>query len=596
MSIRTALFSTLALTALASTASAAEVARYRVTIEGDDGRYLIADNDAAYSMSADSTDPTGSREHFTLIEHENGSFNLQAYHDRFVVVERDYTAGFQPVMADNLRARSWERLYPEGGQVAFETPGFITTHHGTILRQRGDDLQAEVMWGASAENDFIVRKEGFAARFLNPNGHSPRSDGSVDYVGDVEVPASDGQAMILSNAQVNYRRDDSGAFTRFSGRSDDLVLDLDGLAAELGDLPAEDTTFDLLNPGANWPGSVPRGERYLRLYNTNASSWGPIGIRPTAWGKRAMLFDHHDGTVHLKGYVDVTGDEVVSWLSVGPAAACDLEMTAASLVVGDYAIDAAADLCIDLDRDALDGAPGAAVVTALDLQGDATIDFANADGAPVSLPMTDGVAVIDAQAGTADFAGDVNGQVVLPWAIAVDVIDGTVSGAVGAAGSELVVSVSDVALGRNTAAMTWRFDGDLVLSQASNRVRVLGSLTWGTAQLRDIDWDSNRYTEPTAANHMENQTVNEWEGRGTRLSVVNMCSTYNGGSFTRRNGSAKVTARWAPGQGSLAIVQSPRSSPKCQGYNRDGQVRYDGSQGEPNWVLRSGGISYDIRH
>ena len=498
MNARSSLLAALALTALASTAStasAAEIARYRVTIEGDDGRYLIADNDAAKGLSADSTDPTGSREHFTLIEHDNGTFNLQAYHGYFVSAKQGWVQGRQPVLANRNAAGSWERFYPEAGQVLFDAPQTVGTHHGTLLRQQGDDLDAYFAWAEDATNDLVVRKEGFAARFLNPSGHTQRSDGSVDYVGDVEIPAADGQAMILTDATVNYRRDQSGAFTRFSGASDDLLLLLDGRAADLGVLESVGTTFDLLNPSGTWPTSVPRGERYLRIYNTNVASWGPVEVAPTGWGKRAMVFDHNDGTVHLRGQIDLGSGQDVAWMAVGPAADCDLSFERGGVIVDGNQFEANVNMCLTMEDSGLSTAQGSDWIRSLHIDDDAVVRF-NREGHDYELELLDAAVAYFPARADLQLAGELTGTIALPHNLSLVDVMGTVRTFTSAAQDVLHLDVVDTALGTSSDSQIWRFTGGVTLGSSQMSVLVVdGDVVAGDGltvrAYRQFDqWDS----------------------------------------------------------------------------------------------------------
>lgn len=551
MTLRTTLLTALALLTLASTASAAEIARYRVTIEADDGRYLIADNDSARGMSADSTDPTGSREHFTLIERPDGNFNLLGYHGHFVAVKRDYVNGSQPVRADKALAGHWERLFPEGGELAFDSPRQIGTWHGTNLRQHGDDLDAYFAWDAGPENDFVVRKEGFAARFLNTNGHTTRADGSVDYVGDVEVPASNGQSMVLANAQVNYRRDMWGAFTRFSGTSDAPLFDVDGLAAELGDLAGEDTEFDLLSPSSSWPTSVPRGDQYLRIYNTNAASWGPIDIAPTGWGKRAMLFDHNDGTVHLRGQIDLGSGADVAWMAVGAATLCDIDFERGGVIVDDHAVEANINMCLTIEDAPLAQAQGTDWIGSLHVEDDATLTFEQ-DGEQYVFTMLD--AEIDLDRASADLRvdGDLTGTTTLPWGLVVADAQATVRTAVHPGRTDLVIDIADAALGTTLDAQAWRFSGHLAVRGYSSGTEVVlhGQLEGGG--LAGIE---------VARTYGGQQSSSAGPLRSAvTLVAQDRCTSWNGHEFVERRVEVEVEFDVSEAAGGLVATQL---SAKC---------------------------------
>jgi hypothetical protein len=561
-----------ALLAVPTASQAAEIARYKVTVEGNNGRYLIADNDSDRSMRADSTDPTGSREHFTLIEQDDGRFALQAYHGHFVVAERDDHQRERRVMADRAFNGSFEHFESRDGSLEFSEVQYLRTAHGTQLARIGGDLKHEELMFGSANNRFRVHKEGFAARFLDPDGHTQRANGSVDYVGDVEVPGPKGQSLLLQGAEVNYVRSQFGVFTRFSGTSDAPVVDVDGLGGQLGTIAGGTATFDLLNPSNSWPTSVPRGEKYLRIYNTDTASWGPIGIRPTNWGKRAMVFDHNDATMHIRGYIDFAGAEDLAWMSIGDATGCDVALDNTDRTAGDYTLQTDEDVCMNIDAAALLAGDNANVVQDLDVLGEATLGYINGDRS-FHLPLADAVVVVDAAQGTSEFVGSLNGDATLPVGIPLIDPNGTVDGTWGQEDDALTVDVTDTALGDTLDAQALLFSGQVQADFSTGYATVQGGLALGPVRLA-VNWTSRR-NDPTAVSSLS-----------TRFSLTST----GGCSASGRDWSADVidfstVVTWNPSTKSLRI----RSSGGFCGY-----LRVEGAKVIPV-VLSTGEVGIRIR-
>lgn len=520
---------------LLGTAHAGELGRYPVTIQAADGRYLVAPGDG--ELNADS-ESAGLDELFTLIERDDGTFNLQAPDGKYVVAE--HGAPYADTNANRDNASTWERFDTPGANTIFGVPTPIVTYHSTLLRQIGDELENEAFMSVRARNEFTITPFLFGARFLDSGGHTALSNGNTRYTGDIELPIGQGELITLRDAVVTWKRGDNGVFTRFQGSADAPELAMNGLAGLLGQAPGGRVTFGIRNPHSSWPGDL-MNVRYLRIKRTDAVQWGPIGIAPASNGRSTWIVDHDTAEVHVHGTITMGGFTAVGWVSVSDGPDFDLQTRGLTHTI-DGVTFTAAEANLDLDLATL--APVAA-----DAHGAMAVTVQVNSNQTANLVLSDALLVVEAGAGLAlDGVLEDGAPLQLPRGVHFDdargtvVAQGTVDGGQTQAGS-LVVTVTDVALGDgNALARASTIDADLTVNLAVAGMQATGRI-WLSGGDINLNWSSSDWLN----------LVNEHSPRSS-VMVDSICSfTFLGGDRVPVYAAFTGMFQWYPGSERLVI-------------------------------------------
>ena len=448
---------------------------------GELGRYLVAPGDG--ELNADS-ESAGLDELFTLIERDDGTFNLQAPDGRYVVAE--HGAPYADTNANRDNASTWERFDTPGANTIFGVPTPIVTYHSTLLRQMGDELENEAFMSVRDRNEFTITPFMFGARFLDSGGHTALSNGKTRYTGDIELPIGQGELITLRNAVVTWKRGDNGVFTMFQGSADAPELALNGIAGLLGQAPGGRVTFGIRNPHSSWPGDL-MNVRYLRMKRTDAVQWGPIGIAPASNGRSTWIVDHDTAEVHVHGTITMGGFTAVGWVSVSDGPDFDLQTRGLTHTI-DGVTFTAEEANLDLDLTTMEP-------VAADAHGamDVGITIRNHTS---TLALSDALLIVEAAGSLAlDGVLEDGAPLVLPRGVHFDdaqgtvVAQGTVDGGQTQTGT-LVVTLADVPLGNgNDLAGASTIDADLTVDLTTNHVRAEGRI-WLSGGDINLNWSS----------------------------------------------------------------------------------------------------------
>ena len=535
-----------ALLCATTTAAAAPIAQYEAMIEAPDGRYVVAPSgDRAGQLNANRVTP-GNPTTFTVLEHEDGSFTLRSQLDLWAAVEPGDSAA--EVVADRAYTGSWLHLRAPGGHPIFDQPLPVQSHHGTYWHQAGNQLEAEAA-APGPDHLFTFQKQGLMARFLDPDGHTVQADGDTVYTGDLEIPATDGQAMLLPNAVITYQRNGDSSFAKFQGSADAPDFVLNGAAGDLGAVAGDRVSVGLRTPLSYWPAELDRAQSYVRIRSTTAATWGDVHIAPAQGGSRyQMIFDHDSGAVHVRGTLDVLGESGDGWMSTGGDLPFDVRTTG---------IEQRTALGLDIE--------GAAVVTmdftdhgwgdiaTLSTGGELTVGFDRA-GTPMTLSLTD--AQIDADIDGAQILGEMGpSTLALPHSIELQVGSATVDANLPA---DIMFSVAGTQLGdANDTAREWLFSGDVTVSAQSDETALLGTLKWRNNRL-DVDWNSASWTDPAADHPLDGiKDAADDRGHGRRLKTYSLVPVwdYDRNREVLEEAEMNVEPRWNPAAGTVHLEQ-----------------------------------------